>query len=284
MLNRFRLKSSASNSSSFLPEDYIARRGELRSSVISLGLFAVVMTLVIGAFLVTNTRWESVRARQESVNVLYTQEAERIEQLKKLEEQKSQMLGKAEVVTALVEKVPRSVLFSELVTRMPASMTLLEFNLDGKRVEPPKEDAKGAKLKTLSGQDAKKAKAPAKGAPAKAQGKGADAGAAKDQPPPPPPRPAPPKYEYTLTLVGVSANNSDVADYIAKLKTCTLLESVDVQYIKETIINDQGLRKFEISALIRKDADGRSLAGRTAQSPSPARPSAQATAEMPEGR
>lgn len=284
MLNRFRPKSSSNNSSSFLPDDYIARRGELRSSVISLGLFGVVMTLVIGAFLVTNTRWESVRARQESVNVLYTQEAERIEQLKKLEDQKSQMLGKAEVVTALVEKVPRSVLFSELVTRMPASMTLLEFNLDGKRVEPPKEDAKGAKLKTLSGQDAKKAKAPAKGAPAKAQGKGADAGAAKDQPPPPPPRPAPPKYEYTLTLVGVSANNNDVADYIAKLKTCTLLESVDVQYIKETIINDQGLRKFEISALIRKDADGRSLAGRTAQAPSLAKPSAQATAEMPEGR
>src|SRR5690554_1039472 len=109
---------------SFLPEDYVARKAETRASLISLALFGIVLGGVVAAFFVTNRQWLSVRREQELINTLYTQEARKIEQLKKLEAQKAEMLAKAEVTTALVEKVPRSVLLSELTTRMPESITL----------------------------------------------------------------------------------------------------------------------------------------------------------------
>jgi len=77
---------------SFLPEDYIARKSETRANLLCLSLFGVVMFAVIGAFFVTNRQWLSVRREQETINKLYTKETMKIEQLKSLEEQKTEML------------------------------------------------------------------------------------------------------------------------------------------------------------------------------------------------
>lgn len=234
---------------SFLPEDYVARKSENRANLLALGLFGIVMGGVVAAFFVTNRQWLIVREEQRLISTLYTQEASKIEQLKKLEAQKSEMMSKAEVTTTLIEKIPRSVLLSELVTRMPESITLLELELKSHRPKPAPTSAKAApKVKNLSGgSTASKGKTPAKGA------KGKTAEPPKAEPP------QAPKIEYTLRLVGVSRQNEEIADYLAALKACTLLEGLELKYIKEATIDRIDMRKFEIECAIRKDADARGL-------------------------
>ena len=59
--------------------------------------------------------------------------------------------------------------------------------------------------------------------------------------------------------VGVARVNNNIADYIQLLKECPLLDNVDLKYIKEITIEKLDLRKFEIEATIRKDADARGI-------------------------
>ncbi len=244
------------SNASFLPQEYVARKNELRANLFCLGLFGVVMFGVISAFFVTNRQWLTVRDQQKAITVLHTKEAAKIEQYKRLEEQKSDMMQKAEITTALVEKVPRSKLISEIVTRMPKDITLLEVNLVSKRLkEAPPAPSMGVglpggkggpgQIRTLGG------KPP--GGIAAAKGPAAPKPEEKKE------RIAAPKFEFTVKLVGVARVNTDVADYLQSLKACSVLDNVDLKYIKETTIEKLDLRKFEIEATIRKDADARGL-------------------------
>ena len=143
---------------SFLPEAFVAQRAENRASIITLVLFAVVMFAVVGAFMMTNERWASVRARQSSVGEAYAAEAVKIEQLKSLEDQRAQLVDKAEITTALLERVPRSVLMAELTTRLPGTVTLTLVELEGKRIKtaPPDPKKKGGQVRSLSSKDKNK--------------------------------------------------------------------------------------------------------------------------------
>lgn len=235
----------ASQGATFLPEDYVARKAELRANFLSLTLFGVVMFGVVGAFFVTNRQWLKVRDEQKAINVLYTQEAQKIDQLKQLEKQKVEMLEKAEITTALIEKVPRSVFLSELIGPMPEQITLLTLDLKSKRIieAPPAAAKAGPKtVKSLAG----KPKPTAAAKPG-------------DKPPEPPEKVKAPRFEYTLTLVGLATANEQIADYLAALQTCQLLERVEIQYIKESKVGERQLRKFEIVARLRPNADARNL-------------------------
>ncbi len=226
------------SAASFLPEEYVSSRAETRANLICLGLFAIVMFGVVAAFFVTNRRWETIRAEQRSITVRYTEQAQKIDQLKNLEKQRAQMLEKAEVTTALIEKVPRSLLLAELVTRMPADLTLVDVTLKSKRIDapaPPGVTPAAPKVVSLTGASS----APPAAEPAKVR---------------------PPRFEFTLTIVGVAARNNDIADYLASLRDCPLLANVDLHFIKETTIEKVELRRFEIEATLRPDADARAIA------------------------
>jgi Tfp pilus assembly protein PilN len=247
MKNPF-LKAEQHNAS-FLPQEYVERKNEMRANILCLALFGVVMFGVVTAFFVTNRQWLQVKAQHSAMNAQYTQESARIEQYKRLEEQKAEMMDKAEITTMLVEKVPRSKLLSEIVTRMPKDITLLEVQLIGKRMKeapPPTGAAKTApgtgQIQTLSTRTS--------------------VSTAKDGAPPPPPKPLrimPPRFEFSVKLTGVARVNTDVSDYLQSLNACTILENVDLKYIKEATIEKVELRKFEIEASIRRDADARGL-------------------------
>lgn len=225
---------------SFLPEDYVQRKNETRTNFITLTLFGIVMFGVVGAFFVTNRRWQTIREQQQAISTQYEHEAKKIEQLKALEQQRLAMLEKAEITTALIEKVPRSVLIAELITRMPSDLTLLELNLKSKRIEPPKPQATpDKKVKTLAGsKQPKKDEAAAK--PVKEEVRA-------------------PRFEFTLNLQGVAGVNNDISDYLASLKACSLLDKLELPYIQVTNIDQVELRKFEIQAGIAAGADARSV-------------------------
>jgi Tfp pilus assembly protein PilN len=226
----------------FLPEDYVARKAEHRANFLSLTLFAIVMFCVVAAFFVTNRQWMNLRAEQQTINAVYTEETQKITQLKELEAQKEQMMGKAQITAALIEKVPRSVLLAELVTRMPSDLTLMSLELTSKRIDPPKpKPSKGKpgkpvkKVLTLSG----------------VSGSGTEKEEEK--------KIEAPRFEFTLSIVGVASSNGDVADYLKQLKACELIDQVELLYIKETMVSELDLRKFEIEASIRPNADARRI-------------------------
>lgn len=223
---------------SFLPDDYVERKADRRANLIYLTLFSVVIAGVVGAFFVTNRQWATVKKHQEAINVRYAQAAKDIEQLKVLEGQKQQMLGKAELTTALIEKAPRSVLLAELINRMPDRLTLLDLELDSKRIDPPKPAAK-AGGKTPAGSKSLASKA---GADDKADA-----------------TPKPPRYDITLVIIGVAPTHSQVAQYVSQLQGCPLLDSVELKFSENTSIDDKQLDKFRIEAKLRATADARRI-------------------------
>jgi Tfp pilus assembly protein PilN len=231
----------------FLPEDYVQRKAEGRANIIGLTLFCAVMGTVVAAFFVTNRNWKSVHDEREAIAVQYTAAEPEIELLIKLEEQKEQMLQKAEIVTALIEPVPRSILMAELVTRMPADMTLLTIELKGRRV---------AEAAPVTGPTAQQQRTSVRGRQAGSLG-GTKTGASaegEDEK-----SILPPRYEYTLTLTGVTPTNEQIADYLDALKLSPLLRRVDMISAESQKMKDLELRKFLITAEIDPRADARGI-------------------------
>ncbi len=224
--------------SSFLPEDYVKSRGERRANLLSLSLFGVMMLAVVAAFFATNKKWMTVRDEKRSINAMYVQEAAKIDELKALETQRDDLIKKAEVTAALVERVPRSLLFAEIVRRMPEEVKLLELKLDSEQIKRASAASKkSAGVRTLSG-----------------AGKKAGAADKKEEE-----ETLVPEYRQTLTLVGVGRDNDNIADYIESLKNCAILSGVELQYIRESRIEGVELRKFELRARIREGIDARGL-------------------------
>ncbi|MDX2115423.1 MAG: PilN domain-containing protein [Planctomycetota bacterium] len=223
---------------SFLPEDYLERRADRRTNLLALTLFCVVSAGVVGAFLVTNRQWRDVKRYQEAINVRYAQAAKDIEQLKQLEKQKEELLQKAELTTALIERVPRTILLADLVNRMPLDVTLLELELKSTKVveTPPAPDPRAAK------KDEKKGKA-SRAAPAEKQ--------AADAPV------APPRYQTKVVMVGVTRTHNSVARYVASLQQSGLLAGVELKFSEKTIIEENEMNRFRIEAEIRPDTDAR---------------------------
>lgn len=233
---------------SFLPEDYVARKAEMRANFIAVFLFTVVMFLVVSAFFVTHRRWVAIRAEQIAINEESSAEEARIEQLKVLDKERGRMLAKAEVTTALLEKIPRSVLMAEMTAQVPTNVTIEDIELTSKRIDPNKEvrpvdeKPKVGPVKTL----APKGKgAPAKGAEPKEEVK---------------PEVKPPRFESAVRIAGLSSVYNDITDYAAVLQASPLLEKVELVYIKEAKVQDRDLHKFEITAQLRANADARALA------------------------
>lgn len=232
---------------SFLPDDYVQRKAEGRSGVVMLGLSCIIMLGIAAAFFVTNRQWASVKSLQVEINRQYAAEAQKIDQLKSLESQKSDMLEKADVTVALIERVPRSILLAELINRMPGDLTLTDFELKSKKINDAPADKKDSKPqpRSLAGKTAPKGKTPAKG-----KGKDGD----KE-----PEKPKPPRYEYTLSITGLSRSDQEVADYTAALQQCALLDKVEFKYSNDTNVDKLTLRKFRIEAQIRLSADAREI-------------------------
>ncbi|MEO1007779.1 MAG: PilN domain-containing protein [Planctomycetota bacterium] len=240
-------KQGGSLGGGFLPEDYVQRKAENRANVIGLSLFCAVMGTVVAAFFVTNRSWTTVHQERESIARQYSAAEPEIEKLIELEEQKEQMLQKAEIVTALIEPIPRSILMAEIVTRMPEGMTLLTVELDGKRV------AEAATNKNAKPTDSR---ASARGRQTRSLG-GRKAGASAETETSS--KILPPRYDYTLQIVGVTQANTEIADYLEALKASPLLRRVELAYVESQKIKELALRKFEISAQIDPRADARGI-------------------------
>ena len=230
------------NAPSFLPEDYLAEKAERRTNLICLVLFAVVMLGVFFAFVFTNQKWSQVKRDQATINARYQTAAQQITELTELEQQKEEMLQKADLAAALVERVPRSILLAELINRMPERLSLLELKLTSEKIKPvaPRKKETG----THGGEGNRLG-------PQRAQTKEE---AAREQE-----KIRPPRYLVQLTLLGVAPTDLEVSRYLAELNAYPLLRDVTLAYSEEKEIESQVMREFEIAMRLETEADVRDV-------------------------
>jgi len=233
---------------SFLPEDYLARKHELRTNTLSLALFVVVSLGVLGAFFWTNQRWNDVKRYQRLINVRYTQAAKDIEQVKVLEAQKAELMAKAELTTALNERVARSVLQAELINRLPKRARILSVELKSTRLDKPIRKSKK-----------KVAESKAAESLAKRSRKSASATKAEVKEEPEEPELKAPQFETKVIMIGVTPSHTEVAQYVSGLQQCSLLTDVELIFSETTTISDKEWNKFRVEAMISKEADTREI-------------------------
>jgi len=226
---------------SFLPAEYVKGKGQVRASLMAMLLFVLVLGGVVGAFVVNHQRWRKVHHEQTMVEAAFHDEAAKIEQLKSLEKQRNELLERAEIVTALKDRVPRSVLVGEIVRGIPSGITLTKLDLEGERVKPPvvKEDPKK------------------KGAKASLTKNGVGSGKDEDKAPE---KVLPPKFTFTMSIAGVSGNNDEIADFLKSIKSSELFQDVELQYIDNATIDKREYRKFSITLRLAPRADAKMLA------------------------
>lgn len=225
---------SSGGGASFLPADYVEKKRERRANLLCLSLFFIVIFGVVAAYFVTNRQTEMVREQQQLINVRYAQAAKDIEQLKQLETQKAEMLAKAELTAALVEKAPRSRVMAEIINRLPDKAALLELELSSerprvRRVAPPKPQQPQSLTSQADGDQQASPKIEI------------------------------PRMTVTLSIVGVASTHNDVATFVTRLQQCELLDRVDLKYSEATTIDDRELNKFLIETRLRPDADARDI-------------------------
>ena len=231
------------STTSFLPEDYLDQKAERRTNMISLSLFGIVMISVFAAFLVTNRQWSHVRKARASINAQYEDAASQIKRLNELEAQRDQMLNKAKLAAALVERVPRSILLAELINRMPPRMGLLKFVLSSDKIKV----AAPKKARKRTGRLKRPTKGRTREQIAREQGGG-------------PKQVNVPRYRVAVTLVGVAPTDVEVSRYIAALNAHPLLQDVILKYSQERTVDDSRMRQFEIQMKLNDKLDVRDVA------------------------
>ena len=214
---------------SFLPEDYVIKKVQRRTNVICMVLFTLVLVGIVGAW-VTRMR-EAAREGADSarVDAQLEEAAKRLDQLDQLQEKKAQMLQKAKVTSVLLERVPRSLILSELINNMPGMVSFLDFGLETHVVQTP--------MRATTVLD--KARQEQKAAAARAGQ----------------PEVNVPNTETRLTLTGIAPTDVQVAQYMTSLGRSPLFADLNLSFSEEVTIDDRIMRRFGIDMKIDQNVD-----------------------------
>lgn len=184
-----------------LPEDFIHRAFKRRMNFVFAVLFAITLGAVSAAALVSEQSSRHTKEVSENVESAYANAAMQLQQLQQLQERKANMIGKAEAISSLLERVPRSHLLAVITNSLPECTSLVRVDMDTKRGVAPVSDPR-----TVSRIDG--------------------AGAA--------PKPVPTLVAVDLT--GLAATDVEVARMIARLARNPLVASVDLVFSQEKSI------------------------------------------------
>jgi Tfp pilus assembly protein PilN len=222
---------------SFLPDEYVKGKNEQKANVVILLLFGLVLTGTAAFFALKYQEQRSIASRVKQVRSDFEEESSKIAQLQALEQQRLDLLSRAEVVNALIDRVPRSSLVSELTKGLPRDVSVELVTLKSERV-----------------------RAEEVAAPAPVE-KGAVSNAGEVKAKAAPRRVMPPAFNSTVEVQGLAVLNNDVADYVSALKQSALFSSVELQSISPTLVEDRELRRFRVVLGLKKAADVRQVPG-----------------------
>jgi len=210
----------------FVPDDYIQCSESRRTNFMYLALFAVVMAALGGSFMTIKIRQRGVAAKEKVVNAKMAQAQTAIKQFEQLQTKRKAMMKTALITAELLEPIPRSILLASLTNNLPAGVSLLRLKLVQKEPKGARSAAATNKYRT-----AKAGKA------ASAQPK-----VSREK-----------LLEMHIDIEGVAPSDLQVAAYIERLSSSTLLDKVALVESKEYKIEDTSFRQFKLTAMLRKN-------------------------------
>jgi len=219
-----------------LPDDYLKKRRQRRSNIVCVALFAVVITAVIGANVVTSRSESHTLEVRDRVNEEYARATKHIQHKQALEIRKAVMLQKAELTASLVERMPRSTVLGIVATACPKGVSLEELTLLCKpRAQKTQSSSKSrrrrkTKLSTSSRKSA-----------------------------------APPPVDVSMTISGLAETDTQVARFIANLASNRpLIRDVNLVFSQEKLAGldpknpkNKGVivREFEVRLRLDPEVD-----------------------------
>jgi hypothetical protein len=227
------------NEPSLIPDAYVKERKESRRTIFGVALFAVVMSGVVAAFLVTNKQWDSIHDRQKVVALRFEEVATKITRMEELRGMRDSLVERAELASALVSRLPKSILLDGLVTRMPPRVSWSNLVLSSKEIVAPvqRENASNNRLKPRG----------PKAVPVRTRGPNGESKSAEE-------RPRPKRYETTVTLTGLAPDEVDVSMYVAALQGFSMIKSVMPDSTELVEIDDVSMRRFTITMQLDSNA------------------------------
>jgi hypothetical protein len=228
--------SSAPNQLSFLPDDYLERKAQRRTTIFFGVLFALVLAGCLITTHVSKNQTRQVEQQLASIEGEYTEAAKRIEQFQQLQTKQRQMARQAELTSSLLEKVPRSFILAEITNALPAGVSLVDFAMDSKprQVKAP-EPPKLAFESKATGQPAPKVE----------------------------PVPEAKTYDVFMKCTGLANTDVQVAQFISKLNASVLFRDVNLVVTEVYALPNQAgqqtneavMRRFQIELSLNPNAD-----------------------------
>jgi Tfp pilus assembly protein PilN len=209
---------SSPNQLSFLPDDYLDRKAQRRTNVICAILAAIVMGAIGSAFSLTERMVAAAEKRHSAIEQQYADAARQIQEVRDMEMKQRKMARQADLAASLLEKIPRSIILAEVTNALPTDVSMLQFNLDSRRISAPQQPQDKAAADGLLSTD-------------------------------------PIVYDITLDVYGIASNDVQVAEFIHRLNHSPLFKDVNLVVSDELIKNEQKLRHFQVEMSLNNDAD-----------------------------
>jgi len=223
----------------FVPDDYIQNNESRRTNRMCLVLLMVVMAALSGSFMTIKMRQRAFRTKEKVVNEKMARAKEAIKQFEELQKKRKLMIKTALTTAELLEPVPRSVLLASLTNNLPAGVSLLQLKLVQKE---PKNIARAVATSKYQAAKAEKTAA-------------AQPQVSREN-----------LLETHIDIKGIAPSDLQVAAYIERLSSSTLLDDVALVQSKEHKIRagtrrqsraskepDTTFRQFRLTAMLRKD-------------------------------
>jgi hypothetical protein len=198
------------------------------------------MICVVGAFFVTNSQWDSIRARQAEVKIRYEDVSIKISRMEELRSARDDLVKRAELASALVSHVPRSYLLSGLIERLPPRVSWTSLELISREIVEADPDQKSAESGSLQ------RRGPA-AAPVRTRGR--KAGTVDES------ELKPKRYQTSIVLIGLAPDEVDVSLYVAALQEFDLLRMVMPDSTETIEFDDISMKKFKITMEIDPDVE-----------------------------
>ena len=205
-----------------LPDDYLKRRGQRRSNMVCMVLFAVVLSGVIGANAVTSQSERHTLQIRDRINEEYAQATKLIKHMQSLGQQRAVMVQKGQVTASLVERMPRSTVLGTIVTACPEGVSLTEVSLLCKAVKSntPAPTGRGVRRSAKSARRLSTVSRKAGSAP---------------------------EVEVAMTIAGLAKTDTQVAKFIANLAASRpLIKDVNLVFSQEKLVVRANTNKTDV--------------------------------------
>jgi hypothetical protein len=213
----------------FVPDDYVQNSESQRTNQIYIVLLAVALAALGGLFVTIKIRQRVLCNEVERIDAEMAREAEDLKKLSELQTKQKEMMKTALTTTQLLEPVPKSILLASVTNSLPAGVSLLRLYMEQK--EPKQVNSLPAQTNKYKAAQANAAKAELT----------KQTGSLGEQP------------EVHIDIGGIAPSDLQVADYIERLSSSSLLQNVALVESKEHKIEDTTFRQFKLKTMLRSN-------------------------------